>query len=257
MNGLRVALVEDHEMFAETLDIALTMHGHRVVKVPVPDRARSVDSLVVPVLAVQPDVALLDLDLGISGSVARIIEPLVRERVAVVVITGSTDKARWGECLHRGARRVVPKTAPLQDVVSTLRRIDSGLPVISRERREALVGVWRREEAARRVARERLESLTNREQEILGHLVSGRQVRDIARAHVVSEATVRTQIKSILTKLQVCSQLAAVGLVNRTRWRPDGSEPLVQPREVGDMLVGAAGGLAHDRRPSLAYDARQ
>lgn len=219
MSGLRVALVEDHEMFAETLDIALTMHGHRVVQVPVPDRARSVESLVGPVLGIQPDVALLDLDLGVSGSVAQIVEPLAQSMVAVVVITGSTDRARWGECLHRGARRVVPKTAPLQDIVSTLRRIDAGLPVIPRERREALIAVWRREEAARKLARERLESLTNREQQILDHLVSGRQVRDIARVHVVSEATVRTQIKSILTKLEVCSQIAAVGLANRTRWR--------------------------------------
>lgn len=217
MNGLRVALVED-DMFAETLDLALTIHSHRVVRVPVPDGSRSVESLVAPVLAVHPDVALLDLDLGVAGSGARIIEPLVQAKVAVVVITGSVERARWGECLHRGARRVLPKTAPLQDVVSTLRRIDAGLPVIARERREALIAVWLREEAARRLARERLESLTNREQEILGHLVSGRRVCDIARAHVVSESTVRTHVKSILGKLGVSSQLAAVGLVNRIEW---------------------------------------
>jgi two-component system nitrate/nitrite response regulator NarL len=219
VTGLRVALVEDHDMFAETLDIALTIHRHDVVRVPLPDRACSVESLVAPVLAVRPDVALLDLDLGIPGSATRIVEPLTQAKVAVVVITGSTELARWGECLHRGARRVMPKTVPLQDVVSTLRRIDTGLPVIARERREALISVWRREEAAQRLARERLESLTNREQAILGHLVSGRQVRDIARADVVSEATVRSQVKSILMKLGVASQLAAVGLAHRIDWR--------------------------------------
>jgi DNA-binding NarL/FixJ family response regulator len=37
---------------------------------------------------------------------------------------------------------------------------------------------------------------------------------------VVAEATVRTQVKSILAKLEVSSQLAAVGLAHRVGWRP-------------------------------------
>jgi DNA-binding NarL/FixJ family response regulator len=37
---------------------------------------------------------------------------------------------------------------------------------------------------------------------------------------VVSEATVRTQVKAILAKLQVTSQLAAVGLAHKVGWRP-------------------------------------
>ena len=54
---------------------------------------------------------------------------------------------------------------------------------------------------------------------MLGHLSSGRRVRDIAQVDVVSEATVRTQVKAILTKLDVGSQIAAVGLAHRIGWR--------------------------------------
>ena len=36
---------------------------------------------------------------------------------------------------------------------------------------------------------------------------------------MVSEATVRTQVKSILSKLEVSSQLAAVGMANQVGWR--------------------------------------
>ena len=68
--------------------------------------------------------------------------------------------------------------------------------------------------------RVRFESLSIREREILDHLISGRQVREIAELSVVSEATVRTQVKSILSKLGVTSQLAAVTLALQTRWRP-------------------------------------
>ena len=74
--------------------------------------------------------------------------------------------------------------------------------------------------------RARLARLSTRESEILGHLMAGRTVGDIARACFVSEATVRTQVRSILMKLEVSSQIAAVGLAYTADWRP------VQPRDV-------------------------
>ena len=49
--------------------------------------------------------------------------------------------------------------------------------------------------------------------------MQGRTVREIANLSVVSEATVRTQVKSILAKLEVSSQLAAVGLAHSVGWR--------------------------------------
>jgi len=50
--------------------------------------------------------------------------------------------------------------------------------------------------------------------------MAGRPVREIAQRSYVSEATVRTQVKSILAKLEVTSQLAAVGAAHETDWRP-------------------------------------
>ena len=68
------------------------------------------------------------------------------------------------------------------------------------------------------VLRDRFARLTHREREVLGALVDGHGVHDIAASDVVSEATVRTQVKSILAKLEVSSQLAAVGLAHRMGW---------------------------------------
>ena len=66
----------------------------------------------------------------------------------------------------------------------------------------------------------RLDQLTVREREVLAHLMRGRTVREIATVGVVSEATVRTQVKAILAKLDVTSQIAAVGLAHQVGWRP-------------------------------------
>ncbi len=53
---LRIALVEHHELFADTLDIALTMNGHTVVRVAPPEGAEAVAGLVNRVLTAHPEV---------------------------------------------------------------------------------------------------------------------------------------------------------------------------------------------------------
>ena len=70
--------------------------------------------------------------------------------------------------------------------------------------------------------RERLEPferLTPREAEVLALLMQGQAAEAIARRFVVSEATVRTQIRGVLGKLGVGSQLAAVAEAHRVGWQ--------------------------------------
>ncbi len=216
----RIAIVEDHMLFAEALDVALSLQGHDVHRMGVTDASLSSGQLLAGLLRLKPRIVLLDLDLGSAGSGIRLIEPLTQTAVAVIVLTGSTDRARWGECIRHGARTVLPKTAPLNQILSTIRLIGEGRPVLTLEEREQLLLSFHEEKRSMQELRWRLETLTTREREILGHLMEGRPVREIARRSYVSEATVRTQVKSILAKLDVTSQLAAVGAAHASRWRP-------------------------------------
>ena len=216
---LRVVIVEDHTLFAESLELAFTVQGYDVRRVAVPDRVGAPGTLVASVVRFRPRVVLLDLDLGGFGDGVRLIEPIARSGANVVVVTGSTDRARWGEAIRHGARKVLSKSRPLNDVLATVRRLNSGLPVMDTAERQELLGLWLAERAETQSLHDRLERLTTRERAVLGHLMSGRVVRDIAHLGVVSEATVRTQVKSILAKLEVSSQLAAVGLASKVGWR--------------------------------------
>ena len=115
----RVALVEDHLLFAESLEIALGMEGYQVRRVPLPDRPSSLGAVLASVLRAQPRIVLLDLDLGPHGNGVRLIEPLAKAGIAVVVVTGSVERTRWGECLRYGAPRgsrpgsgATPRSAP-------------------------------------------------------------------------------------------------------------------------------------------------
>lgn len=213
----RVCVIEDHTLFAESLQIALELKGHEVRRVPLPPDLHSATTLLPAVMRHQPHVLLLDLDLG-NADGSRLIEPVARAGTAVVVLTGSNDRARWGQCLRLGARKVMVKTSPLNEILSTIRLIGEGRPVMTVEEREELVRHWQEERAAVSELLDRLDRLTAREAEVLGQLMDGHQVRQIAENSVVSEATVRTQVKSILSKLEVTSQIGAVGLAHHAGW---------------------------------------
>ena len=215
----RVLLIDDHPLFAESLELALSRAGYDVRRAEVPTSPGRSANLLAQVSRTQPGIVLLDLDLGQFGDGTRLIPPLVQSGCSVVVVTADPDRARWGQCLAQGARKAISKTAQLNDILAVLRRIEAGLQVLAPGERDELLRVWHERRAQHQHIRARLERLTVRESEVLGNLTHGRTVREIAARSFVSEATVRTQVKSILAKLGVSSQLAAVGLAHQVGWQ--------------------------------------
>jgi two-component system, NarL family, nitrate/nitrite response regulator NarL len=215
MSADRVAVVDDHALFGEAMVVALTDCGYDAWCV-----APTGPSLAAQVLAGEPDVVLLDLDLGDTGDSDDLLARLSNRSVDVVVVTGNSDPVQIGAALTAGAKTVISKSLPLEQILDTLARLRDGLPVMSKDERERLLARGRAESAFERDVKARFDLLTTREAEVLGQLMAGRQVSEIARRGFVSESTVRTQVKSVLSKLQVRSQLTAVGLAYRAQWRP-------------------------------------
>lgn len=215
----RVLIVDDHMLFAESLELALSLEGYDVRRLELPEERGSIATLRSLALRANPRTVILDLDLGRFGDGANLIPPLARAGINVVVLTASQDIGRWGECMRLGARKVLPKSGALQQAIGTVRRLHQGLPVVTREELETLLEAWTRERKAHEDLRRRLDLLTPRERQVLAGLIEGRTVRAISKESVVSEATVRTQVKSILSKLEVSSQLAAVGMAHQVGWR--------------------------------------
>lgn len=217
-SATRITVVDDHLLFVEMLELALTLEGHDVRHVAVDDARVQARHLCAAILRTRPRIVMLDLDLGLQVDGVCFVEPLQQAGVAVIIVTGDDDEARWGECIARGARVVLPKSASLDTILRTVRRVAEGRPVMGPEETNRLLDRYRQELGWVQDARARLDTLTPREREILAELMTGRNVHDIARAALVSEATVRSQVKSVLAKLHVSSQLAAVGIAHKAHW---------------------------------------
>jgi two-component system nitrate/nitrite response regulator NarL len=241
MSADRVAVVDDHVLFAEAVVVALANRGYDAWCVDPLANAPSTAGLAARILEGKPDVVLLDLDLGDGSDGTDLLARLSDRSPDVVVVTGNSDPVQIGAALAAGAKTVISKSLPLEQILDTLMRLRDGLPAMSKQERDRLLARGREAGELDREIKARFELLTTREGEVLGQLMVGRQVSEIARRSFVSESTVRTQVKSVLSKLQVNSQLTAVGLAYRASWRApanDGSGGWV--REPADLTAPRA-----------------
>ena len=209
----RVLVVGD-DLLTESLTSALEAHG--LVTAHVVPRNPDLEEAI----GWHPYVGLLDVEpLGpVAGSA--LIGRLRAADIVVGVISGGPDHHGLETWLDAGASAVIDKSAQFVELFGMVNRL------LGRASVEPLVttsptlrcGTWNRRDEARRAP---FAILTEREQEVLAELMDGHCAEEIANAAFVSISTVRSQIKSVLQKLGVNSQLAAVALARQAGWSLD------------------------------------
>ena len=215
MPAASLLIVEDHAVLAQTLTVALRAEGFEI---HIPDDLSS-EAVIRFAEAANVDVVLLDLDLGAgaSGGVS-MIAPLRAIGAEVVVVTATADTAKLGECLEAGATGVFRKSQPFDQLVDAIRMAAGHTAATSETARGELMRELRDRRATDTARMKPLERLTPRELLVLRSLVEGKSAEKIATELVVSLATVRTQIRAILVKLGVNSQLEAVAMARHADW---------------------------------------
>jgi two-component system, NarL family, nitrate/nitrite response regulator NarL len=210
-------------------------------KVAVAGQFRLVVETVARPLAAVARVQAVDLESCVSLNAAR--DRVLRSRVDLVVVVASLhdlvdSRDLVAELADHGMSMLV--VGQVEDPGVDADLIEGGtVTVLDGERVSDLVRFVRQHPTARplprvvptapvrrtevseaRRTRQNLARLTAAEARILWHLMHGSTVNEIARAHVVSVETVRSQIRALLGKLETGSQLAAVALAWRVGWRP-------------------------------------
>lgn len=200
---MRIVLCDDHRLLLEALATALATHG-----LTIEATATTPAEAVRAVERNDPDLLLLDVNFP-SGSGLDAARHVIAHhpRTKVVMITGSDSADLMAEALELGVTGYIRKVQPVGAIVSLLEQAMRGQltvdPVLLRRIREPRVG-------ARSQPSTPLDGLTQREVEVLRHLVQGRTTREIMGELAVSSSTVRTHVQSIFTKLGVHSRLEAV-----------------------------------------------
>ncbi len=216
----RVAVTSDQSLVAEAISAALRDRGFGTLVLRWPpalrggggDRGRARSTA-----AENVDVALMVSDLNRPERMRGALQVLGRVSAPWVVLTGSQRSPFWGALLENGAHVVAPASTTLTGVVDLLGAVARGQPAMRETERRELTAEWHSLRAQQEDLAARVASMSPRETQVLEFLHAGTPVREIAEALDVSEATVRSQVKRVLRKLDVRSQLAAVAAFESTQ----------------------------------------
>ena len=163
-----------------------------------------------------PDVILMDVRMpGVDGIEATR-QIVTRNGAARVLILTTFDLDEYAfSALRAGASGFVLKDVPLDELARAIRSVASGDAVVSPRITRRLLDVYATQlpglpgEAAGPV-HAALDQLTPREREVLLEVATGLSNTEIAEKLVVSEATVKTHVGSILAKLDLRNRVQAV-----------------------------------------------
>ncbi|HEY2224015.1 LuxR C-terminal-related transcriptional regulator [Actinomycetospora sp.] len=213
-----VVVIDDHELFSTALTMALRGEGLDTSTVPVDEIDRLLEGP-----GAETGLVVLDLDLGRDSEGAYrhgadFVGRLRERNWAVLVVSGSVDEPGVAAAIAGGAIGSVPKSSSFDVLLRTIVTAARGEPVMTEVEHREWVDLHRHYLARERELSRRLARLSRREREVLELLAEGQRAAAIAERLVVSMPTVRTQIRSVLTKLEVSSQLEAVALL---RQQPD------------------------------------
>lgn len=214
-SGPRVVVLGGHVAVAEALCCVLERAGFRASHVSAPPGA----ALASQVLAASPDVVVAGPEVGdLASGRMSLISELAAAGIPVVGLAGSRDDSVRRRLLRRaGATAVVEHADGLARFVDVVGAVSSGT-----FQPDPLSDAETSEDDEREMYVARLDRLTPREREVLEHLRLGHTVDEIARRDHVATSTVRGQVASVLRKLEVSTQLAAVAV---THWESAGAGP--------------------------------
>jgi DNA-binding NarL/FixJ family response regulator len=161
----------------------------------------------------RPDVVLMDIQMpGGDGLQAtrRITETADLGTRVVILTTFERDEYVF-EALQAGASGFLLKNAPPEQLVDAVRVVAAGEALLAPSVTRRIIEQFARRPVGADV-RARVESLTQREREVLVMLARGRSNSELADELFVSEGTVKTHVSSLLSKLGLRDRVQAVVL---------------------------------------------
>ena len=208
---MRVVLADDQAVVRDGLRLLLEASGEVQVLAAARDGAEAVRLVVEQ----QPDVALLDLRMPeLDGAQATAELASQAPSVRVLILTTFADDDAILPALRAGAAGYLTKDASGDELVAAMRDVAAGRTVLDPHVQRRLVEMLRGNaptapdapavaEPAVPEAEPAVEGLTRREVDVVRLVAEGLSNQQIARRLVVSEATVKTHLNHVLSKLDV------------------------------------------------------
>lgn len=203
---IRILLVDDHKTMLWGLERLIQSEAPALTLVGSAANAAEASALCAQLA---PDIVLLDLDLKGSSSLDILPDLVANGATRVVILSANRDQATLTQAVKLGARGVVSKEAPTDDVLLAVRKVHDGDLWLDQSLMRALLGQLVAPAPPANPEAQRIASLTARERDVIGMLVQGKGAlnKELAEQAFISERTLRNHLTTIYQKLSVANRL--------------------------------------------------
>jgi DNA-binding NarL/FixJ family response regulator len=208
----RVLLIGERFLLLDALRLALSTETLEVAAV-----GTNQQSVEEAVRTFEPDVVVFDGSGSPGERIARTVRWL-KESSIVVGIASVGMSVEAAGMLSAGAEAVLGLDAGFDELTRSLQGALAGQPAMPQGRRYDLETLLREHRASEENRWQPFHELSPRERDIFAMVYDGLSADQIAEDACVSVSTVRTHVRSILFKLNVHSQLAAVAMARSNNW---------------------------------------
>ena len=203
MEPIRILVVDDHAMVRAGLRMLIDQHPDMEV-VGMTGEAGEAIALAA---SLNPDVILLDIVLGENDGLTYL--PKLREaapKSRVIVLTGLRSVDAHRQALRHGAVGVVLKDHAAEVLIKAISKVHGGEVWVERSMMGTVLQDITKPDSID-PEKEKIATLTEREQEVISHIGQGLKNKQIADRLFISETTVTHHLSSIFAKLGVTDRL--------------------------------------------------
>lgn len=205
LKSIRILLIDDHAIVRAGLRMLLKSQRNFIVV----GEAGSRDEALELSAREQPDIILLDLDLGGASGLDFLPQLFAAaEQARVIVLTGVQDTAAYQQAIHLGAMGVALKEEAPETLIKAIEKVHAGEVWLTRSMAQMLSTPPVPQKADPEIAR--IAKLTKRELEIIALVCEGLRNRQIADRLRIAEGTVRNHLTVIFGKLGVSDRFELI-----------------------------------------------
>lgn len=193
MNKIRVLIVDDQPVVRDGLRMILSLDSEIEVVATASNGKEALDLCDSDI-----DIVLMDIRMPLMDGVKT--TKLVKEshpKVKIIILTTFNDDQYIFEALKNGASSYLLKDVESEEIINTVKVINSGGTVLHNNIAAKLVNKMTEKQSET----ERIQDLTSRELEIAKLIAEGLSNREIAAKIFITEGTVKNHITNILSKL--------------------------------------------------------